>query len=207
MAMCRQLSSSASRAFSGGMILMRRFASMLLPVPGGPLSSKWCPPTALMSSIRFAVSSPSMSDRSPFVGSSTPVIWAAAGKFISPAIGKVVEGLKCQSSSGLLRTDRFTFGYQDFSISTLEAAYVLIVSSPLSCRRVTARQRRPWRRAPSEGLALNRSIASAIGCPTGLIPSAAQRVPDLSIFFLGKVAARRECCLDSDACLADGVGW
>ena len=56
--------STASSSVSGGSSPGRRRASMLLPVPGGPISSRLWPPAAAISRARFAWGWPWMSRRS-----------------------------------------------------------------------------------------------------------------------------------------------
>ena len=58
------VSSSASASSSGGRMPGRQRASMVLPVPGGPLRRRWWPPAAATSSARFASSWPCTSERS-----------------------------------------------------------------------------------------------------------------------------------------------
>ena len=53
--------SSSSRGDSGGRIDGRRWASIDLPAPGGPIISMLCPPAAATSSARLALSWPLMS--------------------------------------------------------------------------------------------------------------------------------------------------
>ena len=57
-------SASASSEESSGSSPAIRCASIVLPVPGGPTSSRWCPPAAATSSARRASSWPTTSARS-----------------------------------------------------------------------------------------------------------------------------------------------
>ncbi len=56
--------SNASRGVRSGSSPARRAASMDLPAPGGPISSRLCPPAAAISNARLAVSIPRTSARS-----------------------------------------------------------------------------------------------------------------------------------------------
>ena len=59
-----RVTSSASAALSRGRIEGARSASIVLPVPGAPLSSRLCPPAAAITSVRTAWSCPRTSVRS-----------------------------------------------------------------------------------------------------------------------------------------------
>src|SRR5262249_42277974 len=52
--------SSAPASSRSGSRAERLFASMLLPVPGGPVSRTWWPPAAAITSARFAASWPTI---------------------------------------------------------------------------------------------------------------------------------------------------
>ena len=56
--------SSASSMLSGGMIVGRRFAIIVLPAPGGPIRMTLCPPAAAISKARLMFSWPFTSLRS-----------------------------------------------------------------------------------------------------------------------------------------------
>ena len=58
------VASSASSNERGGKMPGRRFANMLLPVPGGPISRALCPPAAATSSARRASGWPRTSAKS-----------------------------------------------------------------------------------------------------------------------------------------------
>jgi len=55
--------SNASLSESGGRIPGSRFASMVLPDPGGPISSRLCPPDAAISIARLMFSWPFTSEK------------------------------------------------------------------------------------------------------------------------------------------------
>ena len=58
------MTSTASSGSSGGRIVGRRRASIVLPQPGGPVRSRWCAPAAAISSASRAVARPRTSARS-----------------------------------------------------------------------------------------------------------------------------------------------
>ena len=58
------VTSSTSLRSSGGRIVGRRRASIVLPVPGGPMNSRLCPPAAAISRARRPRSCPRTSERS-----------------------------------------------------------------------------------------------------------------------------------------------
>jgi hypothetical protein len=53
-----------SAAESGGRIVGIRFASIVLPPPGGPTMTQLCPPAAATQTARFAASCPRTSAKS-----------------------------------------------------------------------------------------------------------------------------------------------
>ena len=61
---CTDVTSSASSIVSGGRMPATRRAIIVLPAPGGPISSRLCPPAAAISSARRASSCPRTSARS-----------------------------------------------------------------------------------------------------------------------------------------------
>ena len=72
-----RVTSSASSRCSGGSNAGRRRASIVLPLPGGPSSSRLCPPAAAISSARNGSSCPRTSARSS----------SSAGRFASAGAG------------------------------------------------------------------------------------------------------------------------
>ena len=79
-----RITSSASRGSSGGRIDGSRRPSIVLPVPGGPASSRLCPPAAASSSARRARSWPRTSARSGGSGSGSSSGGSAGGGRSSP---------------------------------------------------------------------------------------------------------------------------
>ena len=90
--------STASSKLISGRIEGRRLASMLLPVPGGPISSTLCPPAAAISSARLAFSCPFTSLKSGIGG------WGSSRYGTDRAVGSGFPPLSASTSSRAVRT-------------------------------------------------------------------------------------------------------
>ena len=91
--------SSASSSASGGSNAGSRWASIDLPVPGGPMNNSECPPAAAISSARFACACPRTSLRSG--------LRAARAARPRPTAAKGVRAVRCaHTASSVGRADR-----------------------------------------------------------------------------------------------------
>ena len=140
-----------------------RWASIVFPVPGGPTSSRWCPPAAATSSARRASSCPTTSARS----------WDGAAGRAGGGPGRASTGApSSQASTCPSVAAPYT------SIPSTSAASGSAASGTTTRRRPAARAAsrqgstpRTGRRRPSSASSPTRTVSSSARCAT--VPAAA----------------------------------
>ena len=170
----------ASSWSSGGRMPGRRRASIVLPAPGGPTNSRWCPPAAASSSARRASGWPRTSAMSGDAGGG----WPATGSRWS---GHGSSPRKASTSSASVSTARTlcrptsSASRADATATTTSSASTTSTMGTVPGTARTAPSRPSSPRKPTPSTRSGSSCSDATSTPTAIArssPLPPLRVPD-----------------------------